>query len=185
MPHKHKLNNLLSQVAGQSKWSLNLKKTAFNFALLVARNILHKYCKNTKKNTKIMLYILCAIFIALDAWVWIMRMLLNEYLYFKLNELSFSYVYAPLAALKALNKQGNSKGGVANRKRGEWQRERERKGERETAREGAVIGRASARVWAELKWCSHYCQKLLLLVWRCCCCPRAHLLLLIKERKSK
>lgn len=54
-----------------------------------------------------------------------MRMLLNEYLYFKLNELSFSYVYAPLAAFKALNKQGNSKGGVANRKRGDRKREGE------------------------------------------------------------
>lgn len=79
-----------------------------------------------------------------------MRMLLNEYLYFKLNELSFSYVYAPLAAFKALNKQGNSKGGVANRKRGVL-KERGRGWEREAAREGAVIGRASARARAELK----------------------------------
>lgn len=36
-----------------------------------------------------------------------MRMLLNEYLYFKLNELSFSYVYAPLDAVRTeQTKQG-------------------------------------------------------------------------------
>lgn len=75
-----------------------------------------------------------------------MRMLLNEYLYFKLNELSFSYVYAPLAAFKALNKQGRS----GESQEGEM-KERGRGWEREAAREGAVIGRASARARAELK----------------------------------
>lgn len=75
-----------------------------------------------------------------------MRMLLNEYLYFKLNELSLSYVYEPWVAFKAQNKQGNSKGGicrVANPKTGI-----EREAGRAATREGAVIGRASARATA-------------------------------------